>query len=102
MSVTTTATAPVQVTVTIPIGTVFSSGGQVANGIVHRTQVSSRWLRNLSFTLSPGVAISSNMFIEMIDALEAVLDHNHTYVDGWHSNCQCNCQCNCNCSRGTI
>lgn len=38
-----------------------------------------------------GETITADTFRQMIDILDALVDHSHTFTDDWTSNCQCNC-----------
>lgn len=43
-----------------------------------------------------GNTIDAATFRQMIDTMDALIQHNHTFSDDYTSNCQCNC------SRGTL
>ena len=40
---------------------------------------------------APGNNITATTFNQMIDVLDALVDHSHTFNDDYTSNCQCNC-----------
>lgn len=43
-----------------------------------------------------GDVIDAASFRQMVDLLDAMIQHQHTFTDDYTSNCQCNC------SRGSI
>lgn len=43
-----------------------------------------------------GSTIDAASFRQMVDVLDALIQHNHTFSDDYTSNCQCNC------SRGSL
>lgn len=44
--------------------------------------------------------ITADTFKQMLDVLEALATHNHTFYDDYNTVCECQCQCQC--SRGTF
>ena len=46
---------------------------------------------NVVDSKSPGDTIEAETFKEMIDNLDALIQHNHTFTDDYTTNCQCNC-----------
>lgn len=38
-----------------------------------------------------GDVIDAASFRQMVDTLDALIQHNHTFTDDYTSNCQCNC-----------
>ena len=42
-------------------------------------------------TKTSGQTITADTFNQMIDLLDSLVDHSHTFTDDWTSNCQCNC-----------
>jgi hypothetical protein len=96
----TTTQSQVRVTFDIPAGTRLQSA--TYGGITHEYEVSSRYVRDLSFVIAPGSPITADMFNEMLEVLKEVIDHNHMQNDQYVYNNNCNCNCNCNCSRGTL
>lgn len=38
-----------------------------------------------------GETITADTFRQMVDVLDALIQHNHTFRDDYTSNCQCNC-----------
>lgn len=40
---------------------------------------------------SVGDVIDAASFRQMVDTLDALIQHNHTFTDDYTSNCQCNC-----------
>lgn len=38
-----------------------------------------------------GSTIDAASFRQMVDVLDALIQHNHTFTDTYTSNCQCNC-----------
>ena len=39
-----------------------------------------------------GSTIDAASFREMVNTLDALIQHSHTFTDDYTSNCQCNCQ----------
>jgi hypothetical protein len=38
-------------------------------------------------------AITANTYIQMLDVLEDLIGHNHTFYDDYTTVCDCQCQC---------
>jgi hypothetical protein len=47
-------------------------------------------------TVTAGQTINAATFRQMVDILDSLIQHTHTFTDDYTSNCQCNC------SRGSI
>lgn len=47
-------------------------------------------LGNVS-TVSPGTVITANSYRSMLTVIEGMLQHTHTVVDTYWSNCECQC-----------
>lgn len=47
-----------------------------------------------------GDSITADTFQQMLDVLEDLVAHNHTFYDDYTTVCECQCQCEC--SRGTL
>jgi len=47
-------------------------------------------------TKAAGETIDAATFRQMVDTLDAMIQHTHTFTDNYTSNCQCNC------SRGSL
>lgn len=47
-------------------------------------------LGNVS-AVSPGTVITANTYRSMLTVIEGMLQHNHTVVDTYWSNCECQC-----------
>ena len=90
----------ISVSVSIPPGTVLTQ--IVVSGTIELYKTSSKYMKSVEFDARPGTPITAAMFDDILDAMKDILDHNHTYVDAYSSNCNCNCNCNCQCSRGTL
>lgn len=45
--------------------------------------------------------IKAETYKKMLDVLDELLNHDHTYIDNYGSACQCQCQCVCQC-RGIL
>lgn len=43
-------------------------------------------------TKTAGSVIDAASFRAMVNTLDALIQHNHTFTDDYTSNCQCNCQ----------
>jgi hypothetical protein len=43
-------------------------------------------------TKAVGSTIDAASFRTMVNTLDALIQHNHTFTDDYTSNCQCNCQ----------
>lgn len=57
---------------------------------VDNTNNNTNSLTNVS-EVSPGDEITADTFQEMLDTLDALVSHNHTYTDDYTTNCECNC-----------
>lgn len=42
-------------------------------------------------TKTAGNTIDAATFRQMVDTLDALIQHSHTFTDNYTSNCQCNC-----------
>ncbi len=42
-------------------------------------------------TKAAGDTIDAATFRQMVDTLDALIQHQHTFTDNYTSNCQCNC-----------
>ena len=40
--------------------------------------------------------LEADTFRKMLDVLDSLLSHNHTFTDDYGSACQCTCNCQCN------
>jgi len=49
---------------------------------------------------SAGDTIGANTFVQMLNVLEDLVAHNHTFYDDYTTVCEC--QCDCDCGRGTL
>lgn len=49
---------------------------------------------------SAGSTIDNQTYLDMLEVLEDLLSHTHTFYDDYGT--ACNCNCNCNCTRGTL
>lgn len=49
---------------------------------------------------SSGSLITASTFSQMLNVLEDLVTHNHTFYDDYTTVCECQCQCDCN--RGTL
>lgn len=49
---------------------------------------------------STGDTITADTFRQMLDVLDTLANHNHTFYDDYNTVCECQCQCACN--RGSI
>jgi len=49
---------------------------------------------------SAGETIGANTFTQMLNVLEDLVAHNHTFYDDYTTVCEC--QCDCDCGRGTL
>ena len=47
-----------------------------------------------------GNTITSDTFQQMLNVLEDLVAHNHTFYDDYTTVCECQCQCDC--GRGTL
>lgn len=47
-----------------------------------------------------GNTITADTFQQMLNVLEDLVTHNHTFYDDYTTVCECQCQCEC--SRGTL
>ena len=47
-----------------------------------------------------GSTISKQTYNDMLNVLESLLSHTHTFYDDYGT--ACNCNCNCNCTRGSL
>ena len=45
-----------------------------------------------------GGTVQNTTMAQMMNVLESLLNHTHTYYDDYGSNCNCNC----NCTRGSL
>jgi hypothetical protein len=44
-----------------------------------------------STTKAAGEVIDAASFRQMVDILDSIVQHSHTFTDDYTSNCQCNC-----------
>lgn len=49
---------------------------------------------------STGSTISAAKYKEMVDVLEDLISHNHSFYDDYTT--VCDCQCQCDCGRGSL
>lgn len=49
---------------------------------------------------SAGDAITADTFQQMLNVLNDLVSHNHTFYDDYTTVCEC--QCACDCGRGTL
>lgn len=48
--------------------------------------------------VAAGTSVQPAQLVQMLNVLESLLSHTHTYYDDYGSNCNCNC----NCTRGSL
>jgi hypothetical protein len=53
-----------------------------------------------SANVAAGDSITASRYQAMINVLEDLISHSHTFYDDYTTVCECQCQCDC--SRGTL